>query len=171
MKFTNARILAAVLTLAVTGSFASAGSNTGSLAPSATVTGNCTVTGSTLAFGAYDYAVTNRTANVDQTSLVTLLCTSGTVGTVRLGQGANAGTGSTDAVPARRLVSGTDFLNYALFSDSPGGTVWGNTTATGKVNAAGTGANQTLTVYGRVAGGQNVPVGNYTDTVIVTVDF
>ena len=35
----------------------------------------------------------------------------------------------------------------------------------------GTGASQDLTVYGTLPGGQNVPVGSYSDTVVATITF
>jgi len=39
------------------------------------------------------------------------------------------------------------------------------------VSGTGTGAAQVLTVYGRIPANQTALIGNYTDTVTVTVTF
>jgi len=62
------------------------------------------------------------------------------------------------------------FLSYSLFQDVGHTTVWGNTGGTGVANT-GTGSQTAITVYGSVAAGQNVPSGNYSDTVVATVTF
>ncbi|AMP00619.1 spore Coat Protein U domain protein [Collimonas arenae] len=69
-----------------------------------TIAANCSI--STLGFTTtYDPVVVNATANQDVTASVTTTCTVGASPVVTLGQGANANTGSTDAVPLRRLSS------------------------------------------------------------------
>jgi spore coat protein U-like protein len=62
-------------------------------------------------------------------------------------------------------------LNYALYSDSARTLNWGETDGTDTVDSTGTGANQSFTVYGRVAASQNVPQGSYSDTITITVNF
>jgi spore coat protein U-like protein len=72
------------------------------------------------------------------------------------------------------MVNGTtNFLTYQLFKPDAGGftTVWGNTAGPDLVADPGTGLAQTYVVHGRVAGGQNPPNGNYSDTVLATVNF
>lgn len=147
-----------------------AGTATGNLSVTASVAANCTISTAAVGFGAYDPIVTNATANLDGTGTVTVTCTNGSATTVTLGQGANAAVGSTDAAPTRRMVSGVNFLSYALYSDTGRTTVWGNTAGTGKAHT-GTGTATALTVYGRVTSGQNVPTGSYSDTVVATVTF
>jgi spore coat protein U-like protein len=67
--------------------------------------------------------------------------------------------------------SGSNFINYALYRDSARTANWGNTVGTDTVSGTGTGANQSLTVYGRVPA-QTTPVaGTYTDTIVVTVTY
>ena len=53
------------------------------------------------------------------------------------------------------------------------GPLWGDETGgTGALTGTGSGASQTLTLYGRVPGGQPTPaIGTYSDTVTATVEF
>jgi spore coat protein U-like protein len=144
---------------------------TSNLSVTASVTANCTISTAPVAFGAYDPVVTNASTALNGTGTVSVTCTNGASTTVTLGQGTFAGTGSTDAAPARRLNDGgADYLTYTLYSDTGRSVVWGNTALTGLANT-GTGVVQALTVYGAVAAGQNVPAGSYSDTVVATITF
>lgn len=144
---------------------------TANLAVTASVAANCSISTAPVAFGAYDPVSANASTALNGTGTVNVTCTSGASTTVTLGQGSNANTGSTDAAPARRMKdSGTNFLAYSLYSDTGRTTVWGNTAGTGQAST-GTGSQVALTVYGAVAAGQNVPAGNYSDTVVATVTF
>lgn len=144
---------------------------TSNLSVTASVSANCAISTAPVAFGAYDPTVVNASADLDGTGTVNVTCTSGASTTVTLGQGANADTGSTDAVPLRRMNDGaTNYLAYFLYSEATRTTVWGNTAGTGLAHT-GTGSQVGLTVYGRVTGGQNVPTGSYSDTVVATVTF
>ena len=134
---------------------------------SATVTSNCVVSTSPIAFGYVD--VTNG-ANVDGTGGLSVTCTSGT------GWSADAdacgGTGATLAV--RKMSDGSNLLNYALYTDAGRTTIWGDgaggTTAT--ISGTGNGVAQASTIYGRVPSGQtSLPAGDYLDTVTVTVTY
>lgn len=147
-----------------------AGTAAENLDVSATVVANCTISAGTVAFGDYDPIVANKSGALDATGTVTVTCTNGSAVTVTLDQGANADAGSTTAAPLRRMVSGINFLDYALFSDSGYTTVWGATAET-DVASTGTGDAVDLTVYGRVAADQQVPVGAYADSVVAEVTF
>ena len=100
----------------------------------------------------------------------TVLCTKGSTGvTVGLGLGTHSAAGN------RFMSNGTDSLQYELYSDSAGGTVWSNGGA-GLVTwpvfgPIGAGAGTPHTVFGRVPAGQDVSVGSYTDVVTATVNF
>ena len=135
---------------------------------SATVTSNCVVSTTALAFG--DVDVTSG-SDVDGTGGLSVTCTSGTGWTATSDAGGS--TGATLAV--RKLSDGTNFLNYALYTDSARTTVWGDGTtvgADGTFTGTGTGSEQASTIYGRVPSGQtNLPAGAYTDTVNVTVTY
>lgn len=144
-----------------------AANQTASLTVSATVTNNCTVSTSALAFAPYDPVVANATANLDGSGAVTVACTKGAAPTIGLGTGSGA-SGNT-----RRLSDGAgNYLTYDIYKDSgrsvswssSGGGVLTTTAATSK-------AARDFTVYGRVAGNQDVPAGSYSDTVVATVNF
>lgn len=174
LKRLNGRVLglaaASALFLAAS-SATQAGTATSSLAVTASVSPNCTITTSAVAFGAYDPIVTNATTALDGTGTVSVTCTNESAVAITLDQGANAANGSTDAVPLRQMKdTGADVLAYFLYSDTNRTVVWGNTAPTG-VNDTGNGVLQTLTVYGAVTAGQNVPATSYSDTVIATVTF
>lgn len=160
------------ISLATTATAASAATDTANLGVSATVSASCAIsTTAALDFGAYDPAVANASADLDGSGTISVTCTSGAPVAITLGQGANADTGSTDAAPARRMGDGgTNYLSYTLYSDSGRSTIWGND-ATVDIETTGTGTAEAHTVYGRVAGGQNVPAGSYSDTVVATVTF
>lgn len=132
----------------------------------ATVLGSCAVSATDLAFG--DYTPTSGTP-LDQTSTVTVTCTTGTTYDVGLNAGLND---DGNGVTGRRMVyASTNFLGYALYSDSSRTTNWGNTVDTDTIDGTGSGSAQQLTVYGRVPINQYVTVGNYADTITVTVTY
>ena len=136
---------------------------TSSFTVSASVSANCTISAGALAFGAYDPVVANASTDLDQISTVTVACTKGSTGVVSLDNGVNA-SGST-----RRMKSGANFLSYEMYNDSGRTVVW-NATNTVSYTAASK-ASTGLTLYGRVAAGQDVPVGAYSDTVVATITF
>jgi spore coat protein U-like protein len=82
----------------------------------------------------------------------------------------------------RWMKTGTDYLYYQLYQDSGKTQVWSFSTSTGTGNGingatntvtpAGNAANMTLSVYGDVPAGQyGSPVGSYSDSVTVTVNY
>lgn len=149
-----------------------AGTQNANLAISATIAADCTISTTPVAFGTYDPIVTNLTSPLDATGTVTTTCTSGATPWVGLGQGSNPGGGSSDAVPVRQMTSGgSNYLAYALYQQTGRTTTWGNTSGSAPSSPAGNGSAQVLTVYARIPGGQNVPTGTYTDTVVATVNF
>lgn len=167
--------LASLLGLALLGSYdigtAEASTSTADLDVSASITANCTVSSSAVAFGSYDPIVANASTALDGTGGVIVTCTNGSSATITLGQGSNAAGGSTDAAPLRQMSDGgSNVLSYSLSSDAAHTTTWGNTGGTG-VSHTGTGSATTLTVYGEISGGQNVPAGSYSDTIVATVSF
>jgi spore coat protein U-like protein len=142
-----------------------AGSASTSLAVTATVSANCTISTSAVAFGAYDPIVTNASTPRDADGAVTVTCTKDAATTVTLGDGGNVSGG------VRRMTDGTQFLSYTLYSNSGRTVAWGNTPGTNDVAHTGTGTATTLSVYGRIAGAQNVRAGSYSDSVVATVNF
>ncbi|HET9362759.1 MAG TPA: spore coat U domain-containing protein [Vicinamibacterales bacterium] len=145
---------------------ASAATATANLGVSATVTSNCTISTVALAFGNYDPVGANLAADLDSNGTVTVACTKGSTATIGLDLGGNA------SASVRRMTDGTDFLTYELYQDATHTTVWGNAGA-GLLSpaAAPSKAPRNFTVYGRVQANQDVTAGNYSDTVLATVNF
>jgi spore coat protein U-like protein len=127
-------------------------------------------------FSFYDPVNVNRIAPKDTTGAVTVRCVRGFLVWVTLGEGAHAAAGSTCITPQRRLavtVNGTtDYLRYELYRDPAHTAVWGCDESNAQnYISAGPNAPTTLTVYGRIPGGQDPLVNWYVDNVEVTVWF
>ena len=100
-------------------------------------------------------------------------CTYGISPYITLNQGNNADTGSSNDSPKRRLKKGSndEYLSYNIYTNVERTTVWGNTNTTG-TPGTGNGIEQTVTLYGKIARGQNVPPGTgYSDTVTATISY
>jgi spore coat protein U-like protein len=137
---------------------------------SSSVAANCTISATDLNFGAYDPVVANKTTALDVNTTVSVLCTKGSTGVnVGLDLGTHTAAGN------RFMSNGSDSLQYELYSNSAGGTVWSNAGA-GLVTwpvfgPIGAGAGTPHTVFGRIPAGQDVSIGSYTDVVTATVNF
>jgi spore coat protein U-like protein len=145
---------------------ASAATQSSTVAVSATVTSNCTISTSPVAFGSVN---TLSGSAVDASGGLSITCTNGTPWSATAGTG--AGTGATFA--SRKMGSGSNLLNYSLYTDAGRSSVWGDGTGTTvAIGSSGTGATQSFTIYGRVPAGQtSAPAGSYADTVSVTVSY
>ncbi len=127
-----------------------------------TVSKACNIAASSLNFGAYSKTLINATSTISVT------CTSTTTYNV----GLNAGTASGATVTNRSMTGpSSTLLSYKLFRDSGRTLNWGNTVGTDTVAGTGSGAVQTLTVYGQVPANQNVAPGSYTDTITATITY
>lgn len=131
----------------------------------ANVTATCTITANDLSFGAYDPTVATPT---DAASTISVQCTNGAGYNVGLDAGLFAG-----ATVTTRRMTGTDAagLSYELYRNSTRTNNWGNTVGTDTEPGTGTGASQSLTVYGRIPAGQWVQAGSYADTITATVTY
>ncbi|WP_207553674.1 spore coat U domain-containing protein, partial [Teichococcus deserti] len=152
-------VLAATL---VTPAAAQTTTATSSFQVTATVLKLCSVTATNLAFGDY-----TPTAASDQTSTLTVLCTTNTPYTIAL----NLGTAASATARAMTSAGTSTTLNYVLYRDASRTAVWGETTGTDTQAGTGTGTNQAITVYGRVPANQRPQPGSYTDTVTVTLTY
>ena len=147
-----------------------AGSSTGTLTVTASVSQKCILSSPTLGFGSYDPVVTNNASNLDGSTTITVTCTKGATGiTLGFGNSANAPTGCT--APQRCLVgvAHSNYLNYQLYSDSGRSSVW--TTAISESVTGGITTPTSVTIYGRVPSAQDVSVDTYSDTVVATVNY
>ena len=152
----KALIGAAAIALIAVAPAAFAATQNGTLTVTASVAANCTISAATLGFGAYDPVVANTTNPLDGSTTMSVACTKGVTPKI------------TTATAGSTITNGTDNLNYSLFSNSTRTTDFAGgfdlPTATSK-------APQTLTIYGRIPGAQDVSAGAYTGTISVTVNF
>ncbi len=128
----------------------------------------CTVAATGLNFGAYDvFAAPPQ----DTTGTVTVGCDRNPPTDVTISIGASPTSGGFNPRQMRRT-SGTDRLNYNLFTSSSMSTVWGNGSAgTSTVLLRKVNRNRpvTTTIYGRIPSGQDVSVGSYAESLTVTI--
>ncbi len=165
---TAARAAALVLVLTSAAILpANAATAPGTVAVSANVATNCTLGASTMPFGTYDPLVANFAANLDVSGSLLIACTKGTPATLTLDVGAN----STHAVGTTRamVAGGSNYLSYELYTLTGRTTVW-NTVNSVAYNSVGK-AQQTVSIFGRVPGGQDASSGAYADTVNATATF
>jgi spore coat protein U-like protein len=126
---------------------------------------SCTLSATPVAFGLYDVFQVGPT---DSTGTIAYRCNNNDHG-IRIV--ISAGTSGTFA--NRTLKNGTENLLYNLFyggfsqawGDGTGGTTtYFENNPPNKVDVV-------LTIYGRIPGGQDVGIGSYADTVVVTLEY
>ena len=130
----------------------------------ANVSALCEVTATDLDFGAYS---AQSGSPLQGTTLLRATCTPNTTYNIGLSEGTSPGA----TVNQRKMVSGTNALNYQLYSDSSHTAIWGNTTGTDTVTGVGTGLAQDHTVFGSVPASQVIPAGDYGDTITVRIYY
>ena len=142
----------------------SAATQTTTFTVTLTLQNNCLISANPLNFGTQGVL----SANVDQTTSLSVTCS--TAAPYNVGLDAGTTTGST--VAARLLAgSGGATVGFQLYSDSAHTQVWGNTIGTNTVASSGTGLTQNFTAYGRIPAQTQPPSGQYIDTIIVTVSY
>ncbi|MDB9536725.1 spore coat U domain-containing protein [Dolichospermum planctonicum CS-1226] len=113
--------------------------------------------------------ITNPSTPATATVPIAITLPSNNTGKITLGQGQNPSPVSTDPNPVRRMTDGNgNYLLYELYQDESKTTIWGNTDQTG-LSLTGTGSASNVNLYIKIPAGQNVPAGNYQDTVQVKV--
>ena len=125
----------------------------------------CTLSATAVAFGTYDVF---QVGPADSTGSVTYRCNNNDHN-IRIAISA----GTSGSFTNRTLKKVTENLLYNLFY---GGftQVWGDGaggTTTYLENNPPNNKDVVLTVYGRITGGQDVSVGSYADTVVVTLEY
>lgn len=133
--------------------------------PTAARAASCTLSSTSLSFGAYDVFAT---APTDSTATLTYRCS----GNADIAIGITRGRSTT--YNPREMAKGTERLSYNLYLDPARTTVWGDTTGGTQVyfdTRVPNNRNVMATVYGRIPAGQDVSAGDYTDTVLVVVEF
>ncbi len=136
------------------------------LMPTASAHAACSLSSAAIAFGNYDPisltpldtagAVVYRCGGSDHNIIITLSRGGGT------------------SFATRRMVNGAEQLFYNLYRDAACTIIWGDGTGgTQAYTISNPQYNQDTTVpmFGRAPAGQNVSVGNYSDTITVTLIF
>lgn len=143
---------------------ADAATDTDTFQVTATVVASCDVDAADLGFGNYDPVPSTPT---DATTSMTVRCTNGTTYVIAM----NAGTGSGATTAARKMTSGGNTLTYSLYQNASHTSLWGQNSGVDTVAGTGSGALQTLTIYGRAPAQQTAPTGSYADTITVTLTY
>jgi spore coat protein U domain-containing protein, fimbrial subunit CupE1/2/3/6 len=149
------------------------------LGTQATLAGvNCTVATTGISFGAYDISLATPT---DSTGQITVTCSYVAPGAATaVDFQASLSTGASSSYTPRQMASGPARLNYNLFLDAARSSIWGNglsgtSLATGELRVGPGVGNGTrsaqLSLYGRIQAQQAVPIGPYSDTIVVTLTF
>jgi len=137
---------------------------------------SCTVSATGPAFGTYNPLNPSPTlAN----GSVTATCTLISGGTTTVNLVSSYGAGNSNSFATRKMLSGTNVLNYNLYFDAAFTQIRGDGTGgsqTGSASLTLTTSSRTQsvpasTIYGRIPAGQDVAAGNYSDTIVVTVTY
>lgn len=134
----------------------------------------CSVSTTSIAFGVYNPL---QAGPVDSTGSVRMNC--GGVAGLLIPYSIELGGGSSGNAASRRMVSGSNVLAYALYSDSTRLTLWGSGSGGAAalqsgvlLDVLGLAPTQVHTVHGRIAGHQTATVpGSYSDVITVTVTY
>jgi len=172
MKTTNiaAAILAGTAVLVASPAFAGSTVAGNTIAVGLTIQDQCTISApASLSFGSHGIIL----SNVDSTADITIECTKETPYSIALDDGENAA----DAVNTTRSLKNADgdYIDYELYRDSNRTNLWGSTVGTGGVpgntvdSASAAGADEVITIFGRVPSHQNQPIGTYADHVTATI--
>jgi spore coat protein U-like protein len=113
----------------------------------------------TLAFGNYDVY---STTPLDTAGTIFYSCPPPILPTVEI----SAGNGGSYSPRLMQLAGGTETLQYNVYVDAARTTVWGATPI-----SVPQGNALSVPFYGRIFAGQDVSVGSYSDTLIVTFNF
>jgi spore coat protein U-like protein len=148
---------------------AHAATATGTFTVTATIAPTCAIN----SLPAYTFGTIGGTASLFQnftSNTVQLTCSTGVGYAITLASANPAGGGGTGF----NMINGTTKLGYRMYPNSFGNPQW-DATVGGTYSAAGTGAIQTINLFGDIPV-QTPPVGGwpavvYTDTVTMTVTY
>ncbi|MDB5713342.1 MAG: hypothetical protein JWO15_739 [Sphingomonadales bacterium] len=130
---------------------------------------SCNVSATPVNFGTYSPVSSSDTVSTGNIRVqCTLLIALGGSYTIDLSTGSGT-------YAQRTLVSGGSVLRYNLYTTVSNSLIWGNDSGGSSRVTESISAlliyDQTLTVYGRIPSGQNVPTGSYADAISVTVTY
>jgi spore coat protein U-like protein len=149
-------VIAMVVAMMAMSGVAIADTATSNIQATANVANVCRVTGATdIAFGAYD---PTDTSDLDAAGDFTFRCTKGTDYRLYI-------TGT------RQMTDGTDNLSFEIYSNPGRTTVYPSDFAGGITGTSSNNSPNTQSLYGRITAGQDVQAGNYSRTLVVTVEY
>ena len=162
---TNIGMLVASSALLLSANQAIAATATNTFTSQIIIQAECTILSTnTLDFGTHGLINTN----IDATADFDVQCTNTTPYELRLDAGTTAG----GTIATRKMIgSGAPTVDYQMYQDAGRTKNWGETDLTDTVSGTGSGAVQTITVYGRVPVQTTPAPDTYTDTVTVTVSY
>jgi spore coat protein U-like protein len=147
-----------------------AGTATGTMSVTITINAACSVTaGASIAFAAIASTVS---AAQTASGTITVTCTNLSPYSVSLDNGANYSS-------TRRMINGSSYIGYGLYTDNAYANAWGTSTAAGSCTGGastcalgtGSGSAQNISVYAKIPTLSGPPAGSYTDTVNITVTY
>jgi spore coat protein U-like protein len=80
-------------------------------------------------------------------------------------------TGQSHSYAMRVMRSGSNRLNYNLYTSADRSVVWGNGRGSSQAMTVRKNKATTLSVFGQIPAGQDAAVGTYTDPIVATVTF
>jgi spore coat protein U-like protein len=140
-----------------------ANATAGSASIQATYQPACTIAANPMAFG----NLASTASAINQSTTIQTHCSADTPFTMSLNGGLTAASDPT----AREMQHGADRLRYGLYQDSARLQPWGSTIGINVLTSTGNGASVAIPVYGRIHPQTTPPVGVYSDTVIVTIEY
>lgn len=136
------------------------------LAAATRVDAACTLSSTSITFGTYDVF---QVGPSDSTGTITYRCDNNDHG-IRI----TISSGSSGTFAGRTLQNGSETMAYNLFLNAAFTQVWGDGTGGTTAYFLHNPPNKKdvpVTVYSRIPAGQDVAVGSYGDTVVVTLEY
>jgi spore coat protein U-like protein len=129
--------------------------------------GACSLTSTSIAFGSYDIF---SPSPLDSLGQIIFRCGNNDHNvSISLDKGGAA------SFSSRRMLNGSNSLNYNLYMDAARTVIWGDgTSGTQNLfvpNPQPNNQDISVPIYGRIPSGQGAPVGAYTNTLTATINF
>jgi spore coat protein U-like protein len=149
--------------------FVFAGSSTDSLGVNATVNPNCRFIGASavVSFGLYDPIVLHALVPNIASGTFSVLCTRLTPAQITMGSGLHS---SFASGTTRAMSNGSgDYLSYEIYTTAGLSLVWNLVNTVSYTNIGG--GPSVITIFASIPPAQSIAAGNYTDTVVTTINY
>ena len=138
----------------------------------ATIKKMCKITAPPAEMKFPDQTIIRSTDDIRAQTAIKLTCSMDAPYWISLDNGINARNGLCPSGSTRCMISGSNPINYELYTDATLSTRWGATQNVDTVPGQGIGSNKDHGVYGKILPDSTSPrPGRYTDTITVTVNF